>query len=402
VIAWALGVTTTVSWGIVNYAFSVFLQPMEADLGWTRGQLTGAFTLALLVSGFTAMPLGHWIDRHGARGVMTAGSCAGTVLILAWAGVHNLVAFYALWVALGVVMAATLYDPAFAVLAAWFNRQRARALMLVTLMAGLASTIFLPLAAWLVEVQGWRIALVTLAVILAVTTIPPHALLLRRRPADLGLRPDGDPLPAMDLSARSRSTEADRLASLRSLAKHGPFLWLVTAYCLYGVASVGAGVHLVPYLIERGFAPTMAAAATGAVGLAQLAGRLAFAPLEGKLSRRWLAAMIFAAQPVALIALLLGGGSAVALYAFIFLFGISRGAATLSRATLVAARYGAARYGAVNGALSLPVTIANALAPAALGASHDAAGAYEPAFWVLVGLSVLAAGAAVMADPPER
>src|SRR3712207_7628844 len=79
-------------------------------------------------------------------------------------------------------MAATLYEPAFAVLAKWFERGRGRALLLVTLAGGLASTIFLPLSAWLVGVQGWRGALLALAVLLALFTIVPHALVLRRRP----------------------------------------------------------------------------------------------------------------------------------------------------------------------------------------------------------------------------
>src|SRR3712207_3378870 len=112
-------------------------------------------------------------------------------LPLVWASVADLLVFYLVWVGIGLAMAATLYEPAFAVLAKWFERGRARALLLVTLAGGLASTIFLPLSAWLVEAQGWRGALFALAAILALLTILPHALVLRRRPEDLGLLPDG-------------------------------------------------------------------------------------------------------------------------------------------------------------------------------------------------------------------
>ncbi|MER3403846.1 MAG: MFS transporter, partial [Chloroflexota bacterium] len=94
---------------------------------------------------------------------------------------------------MGLAMAATLYEPAFATLAHWFVREYRRAMLVVTVAAGFASTIFLPLSAWLVERAGWRTALLVLAGILAVTTIPPHALVLRRRPEDVGLHPDGDP-----------------------------------------------------------------------------------------------------------------------------------------------------------------------------------------------------------------
>ncbi|MGI8424459.1 MAG: hypothetical protein ACR2NO_10180 [Chloroflexota bacterium] len=93
--------------------------------------------------------------------------------------------------------------------------------------------------------------------------------------------------------------------------------------------------------------------------------------------------------------------SAVGIYGFILLFGISRGAATLARATLIAARYGPARFGAVNGALSLTVTFAHALAPFALGAAHDTAASYDPALWLMLGLSIIATGLVLLADPDE-
>ena len=381
-IAWTLGATTTVSWGILYYAFSVFLQPMEQDLGWSRAQLSGAFTVALLVSGFVAPLAGRWIDRHGARALMTTGSCLGTALLLAWAVVHTLPAFYALWAGIGLAMACTLYDPAFAVLARWFTRDRARALMIVTLLAGLASTIFLPVAAWLVQLQGWRAALVSLAVILAVTTILPHALLLRHQPA----------------ATAERSHAPVAAESFRALLAHGPFRWLALSFWLYALASVGLGVHLVSYLSERGYPPTLAAAATGAIGAAQLLGRIAFAPLERRVSRRWLTAATLFGHPVALIALLAVPGP-LGVYAFILLFGISRGATTLARATLVAARYGPARFGAVNGALTLVVTLANAISPVALGAAHDAFASYAPALWTLPLLGLASAAAILLADP---
>ncbi|HET7768098.1 MAG TPA: MFS transporter [Chloroflexota bacterium] len=388
-----MGVTTTVSWGILFYAFSVFLRPMEADLGWSRAALSGAFTVALLVSGLVAPLVGRWIDRRGARVLMTFGSCLGTVLLLAWSGVRDLPLFYLVWAAMGIAMACTLYDPAFAVIARWFSGAhapgRAGAMMIVTLLAGLASTIFLPVAAWLAELQGWRTALLSLAAILALSTIAPHALLLRHAPH-----------AAVDPHA---TTRADVAASFRALLRHPPFVWLAVSFWLYGLASVGLGIHLVSYLSERGYPPTLAAVATGAVGAAQLLGRIAFTPLERRAPRRWLIAATLGAQPIAMLALLalplVPGAAALGVYAFILLFGISRGAATLARATLIAGRYGPSRFGAVNGALSLIVTFSHALAPVALGAAHDLTASYDHALWVLLALSVIATGLVLLADP---
>ena len=97
----ALSVTETVSWGILDDAFAVFLVPMQRELGFSAAQLTGAFSAGLLVSGGAGIVVGRYLDHHGPRGWMTAGSCAGAALVLAWSRIEGLAAFYALWVALG-------------------------------------------------------------------------------------------------------------------------------------------------------------------------------------------------------------------------------------------------------------------------------------------------------------
>jgi MFS family permease len=153
VLVLALGVTETVSYGILQYAFPVFIVPMRAELGWSTTEITGAFSLAVLVSGVAAVPVGGWVDRHGARGLMTAGSLLAVLTLAAWSRVEGLAAFYALSAAMGVAMAAVLYEPAFALVAGWFSRHRGRALTVLTFMGGFASVVFVPLAAWLVEVR---------------------------------------------------------------------------------------------------------------------------------------------------------------------------------------------------------------------------------------------------------
>src|SRR5215212_12096850 len=194
-----LGITETMTWGIIYYSFGVFMPVLEAEQGWSRGEMSGAFAVATLLSGVFAAPVGRWLDSRGPRLLMSAGSIAAVLLILAWSQVTSLAQFYVLWALIGVTMATVLYEPAFAVMTAWFERKRTRAITAVTLMAGFASTIFMPLESWLIEVQGWRTALVTLAAFLAVTTILPHALLLKRRPEDIGQHVDGDP-PAAGVS----------------------------------------------------------------------------------------------------------------------------------------------------------------------------------------------------------
>jgi len=358
------------SWGILYYGFTVFLAPMGAELGWSPAAMSGAFSLALATSGLAAMPVGRWLDRHGPRLLMTIGSVAAALLLLAWARVTNLPAFYLIWTGLGICLAAVLYEPAFWLVATWFRRQRGRALTLLTFIGGFASVIYIPLIAWLVRVQGWRGALVSLAAILALATIPIHAFSLRNRPADLGLLPDGAALPPN--AATTTIGDAERSATVRE-ALHGPAFW---------------------FLAVAFFLATLA---TGAIGIMGLPGRLFFTPLGGYLPRRWVTAGIFALQTVALVVLLTVHSRAGVL-TFVVLFGAGFGAITPARAALLADFYGPEHYGRISSVLSLFLTGSRALAPVGAGVLYTLNSSYGPALWTLTIGSALGTVAVLFAD----
>ena len=150
----ALSATLTTSYGILFFAFTVYLPDMEAEFGWSRATLTGAFSVAMLVSGFSSIPIGRYLDAHGARRVMTGGSILAALLLVAWSQVQSLPLYYLIWAALGLSMAACFYEPAFVLLANWFVRKRARALTLLTFGAGFGSVVFVPVATALAHRYG--------------------------------------------------------------------------------------------------------------------------------------------------------------------------------------------------------------------------------------------------------
>jgi MFS family permease len=372
-----LGVTETISWGVLYYAFTVYLSPMESELGWSRGDMTGAFSVATLLSGMAAIPVGRWLDRHGPRLLMTVGSIAATLLVLAWSQVTQLPQLYLIWLAIGLTMSATLYDPAFATASRWFDRQRVQALTAITLMAGFASTIFIPLANTLVERQGWRQSLITLAVILAIGTIPAHALVLRRGP---------------DRSA-SRSG-----LNVSQVIRHASFRWLTIAFWLTSLTTVAIGVHLLPYLRDRGYDATFAATVTGSIGAMQVLARLALTPFGNRISPRALGLGVLALQPISIAVLLLVRVTPGVLL-FVVLFGAQRGLATLVRPALIADLYGVARYASIAGVLQFALSVAQAAAPFGAGAAYDVLHDYEPIFW---GLALISAGAVLALVPARR
>jgi len=393
ILAVVLGFTSTVSWGVLYYAFSVLIPPTTAELGWSRAEISGALSVMLVVSGLIGLAVGRWLDEHGPRLLMTAGSIVAVPLVIAWSQVRDLRSFYVIWILIGIAFAAVNYGPAFATMIVWFRRHRSRALTLVTLVAGFSSTIFVPLTAWLVSVQGWRAALVTLAVVLALLTIVPHALFLRRRPADLGLGVDGDPL---DQVPDATAAPPELSSSFREALRHPTFKWLALAFALYAL-GVGVPVHLVAYLGDHGYSLAFAAAATGGIGAAQVLGRLLFAPLERRLAPRTISVLIYAGQPLALL-ILLFVPSELGVLGFVVLFGAARGAETLVRSTIVAGLYGPRRVASISAVLTLAMTLTQAIAPVSLGAVYDSVQSYVPGIWAVILLSCVAAVAVYLGD----
>ncbi len=380
-----LCITETVTWGIVYYGFPVFLRPMEEALGASRVAITGAFSVGLAASALSALSVGRWLDRHGPRGLMTLGSCLATVLCLAWAHVESLPALYAVWLGLGFAMATTLYEPAFAAVVAWFaSGGRDRALLILTLAAGLASTIFMPIEAWLLARLGWRTAITVLAVVLGVVTIPLHALMLRRPPVESEPAPGSQPRPAaasFTLGAAART----------------PVFWvLAVAFVVGNFATVSVTVHLIPYLADRGYAPAVAAMMIGWMGAMQLPGRLFFVPVAAWLGPRWVTAGVFAVQAAALAQLPL---VLPTLVPFVMMLGAANGMSTLARASSIAEIFGARHYGAISGAVALGANGARAVGPVGASLLVVALGSYERVFWLLTAALLVVSLAVLVTDP---
>lgn len=377
----ALCATQITSWGIVYYAFPVLLPRLTADTGWSVNASTAAFSLALLVSAVVGIPVGRILDHRGPRAVMTAGSVIGTLALLLIAAAPNLPVFTCGWILAGVAMAATFYPPAFAALTRWWGPDRIRALTIVTLAGGLASTVFAPMTAALAEHLSWRATYTVLAVILAAVTIPAHALALRAP------WPPAPPAPP--------STDRTPVARSR------PFLLLAASFTLSGFAMYAVVMGLIPLLTERGADATTAAWALGLGGAGQTLGRTLYSGLSARTS--------VTTRTVALIAL--GGATALALaavpgpmpllIALAVLAGVVRGNLTLLQATAVTDRWGTTHYGRLSGLLGAPAHLAGALAPWAAAALAVPLGGQPRLFAVLAAVSLVAALLAAAASAPR-
>lgn len=363
--------TQVLSWGVLYYSFGVFTIPMEGDLGWTRTEIVGAFSLGWIVSAVAAVPVGRWIDSRGARGVLIAGSVCGPLLVVAWSRVETLAAFYLVWAGIGIVTATVLYEPVFAALV---EAGESRSIPFVSLVGATAGVAAAPAASLLIRGVGWRTALVVLAGVLSLT-FPLHVRFLPRT------------------TRRSAARSSRRLAA--PAVRWQAVAFLTGAVALAGAASVALNVHVVPLLVEAGHDEVFAATIAGGLALAQIPGRL----LLGLLGRRcapeavlrW--SFAFAAGAVTLLLL---AHWWVVVAAFAVVFGMANGIKTPGFA-LVLADWFPTSYATLSGMTALVVKTVQAVAPSFASVARDAGTDYDGVVVGAAGLLVLALLATVAA-----
>jgi MFS family permease len=389
-----LGVTTVVSYGTTQYLFGVLVVPMQRETGWSRGAISGAYALGLVVVGLAGVPVGRLVDRHGARWLMAGGSALGGACLLALTQVHELWQLYLLWsVGLGLSMALTFYTVSFVVVANWFRRRRGAALALLTLLGGLASPVYIPTAGLLVGGLGWRATLAAMGLSQLLVALPLHALVVRRRPEDLGLLPDGDALPA------DNEPPPVGGAGLGSALGRVAFWTLTTSGTLSMAAGSAINAHQVPYLISRGTGPTLAATLAGGIGLASLPGRFALNTVSDRLGGQGLLVACNAAQAAG-VALLALAGSLPVLVAYVAVYGFSFGAVGPLRASVMAEHFGRRAYGSITGVQGTATWLGAAIGPLAAGWLYDRSESYGSALWLAVAALVVSSLAVACTPRP--
>lgn len=396
-VAW-LSLGQLISWGSIFYLFALLMEPIERELGINRAQSSLAFSVALLCEGLMAYPVGRWIDRRHERVVMTGGSVLAAVCLGLHSMVTGLMGFYAVWVGLGVAMAAVLYNPAFAVVTRRFAHDFRRAIITLTFLGGLASTLFLPLTAWMIATQGWRHALLCLALLHLLVCAPLHMAVLRGAPGPL-VPDDAKRIKGPQVDA---ATQALVGVKLMTLMRSAPFL-LIGLFVMVMMAVMAAlPPHMVSLLRENGLAETWVIAVPASIGLIQVVGRLLMYFFEHHFDLHLANRLIPGLIPLGLLALLVapfsGAASVWMVSLFVLLYGLGNGMLTIVKGTAMAQYVSRAHVARLNGALGFPVAVARAVAPLMLGVLWSAQVGYTHGLWLLLVISVLGVGALVLAQ----
>jgi MFS family permease len=374
--------------------FGVYIKPIEAEMGWSRGALSIGAAISLLLLGASGPFAGRLADRWGPRRVivisLTLLGLGGIALSL----VHTLWQFY---LAAGVVMAigsgGAALSTGSAVVARWFHTHRGMAMGLAAGGMSAGQLVVIPLASWFVLGHGWRFSALWLGLGLLVLVLPFAAWLVRNTPEERGVRPLGASGTALTAAQAEAEQRAGRV-SISEAAQTLPFWLLMGTFFVCGYTSVGLiGTHFIPHALEHNFTPMQASTALGVMGALNIVGTIGSGWLCDRVGRRVPLAIFYFVRGLSLL-FLLYVWNVPSLHFWAALFGLNYISTVPPTTTLTANIYGRFSMGELSGWIYFSHQVGAAIAAALAGWVYEWTGSYGPAF---VSAALLAFAAAAMA-----
>lgn len=385
-------------------AFSLVFPPIVEEFGWDRGLAAGAFSFGFLVSAVLSPMIGRLMDRRGPRFVIEAG-----VLVMAAGllGATQIATPWQLYATLGVLVGGGANCMSFSVqsqyLPNWFVRRRAMAIGLAFSGVGVGAIALLPWMQAVIQHDGWRASCWILGVMTLVVLIPLNWI-VRKRPQDLGLQPDGGSVAAGPAARTLKIVDAAWARTVWTTARAvrtARFWWIAIAFFCAGFVWYAVQVHQTKYLIEVGFSPMQAAWALGLVAMVGVPGQIALGALSDRIGREavWLINNAGFAICYAALLGLQSGPSEVLLYVMVLSQGLLGYALTSIMGAIVVEIFEGPHFGSIFGLVMVALLAGGAAGPWLTGLIYDRTGSYEIAFILSIVLCAVGAFAIWRASP---
>jgi sugar phosphate permease len=384
-----------------NFAFGLYIIPMTADLGMSRGLVGWVQTGRLVAGGIASVFIGRLLDRYGSRVLIPI---AGTVSGLAVIGLGLIDSTWQFFVLFAIIGLTGLTAPGNLLtsvpVAKWFVRRRGLAIAISATGLTLGGAISPPASQFFIDTWGWRTSWMISGVAAMVLIVPIALLFLRRQPEDMGLLPDGDTAPSSASGSEVRFAEEPVWTAKQALRT--PALWRLSfAFMMLGFSMGGFLVNRAPYWTDQGIDP-------GLVSLSFTADSVTFGImilLTGVLVQRFPVRYLSAAG-LALQGLSLGGmllwDSTFYLFFSSCVLGVSAGMNIVIQSYIWALYYGRASLGTIRGIVMPASLIGNGLGAPAIGFIYDQTGSYTLAWWLLLAMFFTAALVVLTALPPRH
>jgi OFA family oxalate/formate antiporter-like MFS transporter len=393
-------------------SYAVFIQHLGDSMGWSRTSLAGVKTVGRLTEAVIAPILGPLIDRYGARWLMAIGGVVSGLALMLAATVDELWQLY-LFLGFMAPMGGVCLGGfvASVTVANWFIAKRGRAVGLVQMGISLGTTVLPLVASGLIEVWGWRGAWVALGAVNIALALPA-AIVVRRRPEDLGLQPDGaDPSQPMGSVGEPRrgaplreNLAPDVVWTRRQVLRSGALWVMVFSWGFAQFAMASTTLHMVPFFQDLGYPLLIAAGALSLRSAIALVGNLVWGYALERLPLKPFASFQFLLTGLGLGMWLLPPSPA-SLLAGILFFGMGASGSQVVAEVMWAGFYGRLSLGTVRGVAYPIQTVFAAVGPFVVGLLYDMSGSYQSSFAIMVVGCVASAGLIQLARrpiPPAR
>ncbi len=399
-VAMAVSLASLGNVAFVNPVLSIFFDPLHQEFGWSRGAIAGALSTGTLIGAFISPFVGRRLDRYGARGALAVSALVMSASLMLLAFANALWQFYALYsigraLVIGVVGLASTVT-----IANWFIRDRGRATAIVLLGGRLGMALGPVFALLMIDWFGWRGAYVALGLVALIMGFLPTWFLVRRRPEDMGLRPDGDREPTAAAAAEIAILRSkDPLWSAKE-ALHTPAFWLL----MFGTAQIFAvsgavNLSIIPHLQDRGLSSSAAVSVITVWAFCGIGGGILGSEMAQRYFVRFPLAVTMVASAIGLGWLIVIDGQLSA-YGWAVFHGVTFGAQMSLNQIVPSEYFGRWSVGAISG-LTQPVQwILGAAGPVIASVAFDVTGSYSFIFTIYIGLLVLGGVLIAMARKP--
>jgi MFS family permease len=381
---------------LMIHSFTAYFPLLEAQFGWSRATLSGAFALSRAESGLLGPLQGWLIEKYGPRMMAVFGMCLFGIGFILFSQIDSILGYYVTFFLMAAGSSIAGHLTVATAIINWFNRKRGLAVGLSSTGFGLAG-ILVPLIAWSLTTQGWRDTAFYSGVGIIIVGIP-ISLILRRDPEPYGYLPDGDKLS--DIGTMDKQDQDLTGFTVREAIKTSSFWYLGIGHAL-SLLTVGAvSLHLVPHVVDSvGLSVTIASTAVAVMTVFFVTGQIVGGFLGDKYSKRWLAAIGTLMHAVALL-ILAYSTNIIMVYIFSILHGSAWGLRGPIMATIRADYFGRAYFPSIMGFSSLVIMLGMTVGPLFAGYMADVFGDYKLGFIIISALAALGSIFFVLAKPP--
>ncbi|MBA7594239.1 L-lactate transporter [subsurface metagenome] len=390
--------------GAAFYSFGVLRDVLEDELEASSAAISGVVSIYMVVLGLTAPLAGKLTDKYGPKNVIVVGGVIGGAALLLCSLSTAVWHLYLLYFVIGIGMSGAGFVPITVALSNWFTRRRGMAIGIATVGVALGAIALAPLTNFVIESASWRASYVVLGVITLICCVLPVMLVMKTRPQDMGLLPDGEQPVAVAESATVPAEESagagepgwTTSTAIRTL----PYWLTLVAFFFVGMAIAGVLQHEKKFFEDVGIAAATASLALGFTGGIGGVGKVTFGYLADRISPKRTALVCFALQIVGLV-LLLNTESAAMMWVSVAVFGFAMGGNIALQPLIIGDFFGLASFGTIFGSIVLAAAVGSALGPVLAGAMYDALDSYNVVFTIFIIGYAVALAALVLARRPE-